>query len=274
VLFETGKPDVETDLKTCFYIFYKDLSMLIITRITLTLLFLLFPLSAAFSEELLVGAASDLLFVFSEMGKTFESETGNRIIFTFGSTGMLAEQIRQGAPYDIFAAADDRYIMGLKNQNLLKNDSIRNYAGGRLVIAYNKNVKPVTTLRDLLVKDIKSIAIANPDHAPYGIAAKEFLIRAGLWDKIKSKLILGENVRQALQFIQTGNADAGIIALSIAKVPEVNYITISEELHPPINQTMAILKDTSKQKVAKEFIDFVCSKKGKAMLEEYGYKTK
>ena len=246
--------------------------MLLKNSLILLIVFLIFSITQAFPEELLVAAASDLTFAFNKIGKIFESETGNKIIFTFGSTGMLAEQIRHGAPYDIFAAADDRYIMSLRNENLLINDSVRHYASGKLVIAHNKNIKQITSLKDLQLKEIKYIAIANPDHAPYGIAAKKTLARSALWDKIKNKLIFGENVRQALQFIQTGNADAGIIALSIARVPEVNYIAISEELYPPINQTMAILKTSQREKPAREFIDFLFSQKGRAVLEKYGFK--
>ncbi len=262
-----------TGLATRFYVRWKASSKLTITSLILFSIYLLYFPSRTFSEELIVAAASDLTFAFNEIGKNFESETGNQVIFSFGSTGMLAEQIRHGAPFDIFAAADDRSIMSLKNENLLINDSIRHYAAGKLVIAYNKNTKLITSLEDLQLKEIKNITIANPDHAPYGIAAKEALVKAGLWNKLKQKIIFGENVRQALQFIQTGNVEAGIIAMSIAGVREINYVLIDEKLYPPINQTMAILKNTPKQKVARKFIDFICSKKGKTILEKFGYKT-
>jgi len=256
-----------TGLKTCLYSFK-------ISSFILTIVFLVIFLSHAFSEELLVAGASDLIFVFNEIGKNFESQTGNKVIFSFGSTGMLAEQIRLGAPFDVFAAADDKSIERLKNQALLKNDSIKLFAIGKLVIGYNKNIKSISEIKDLLSDNIKRVTIANPDHAPYGMAAKEALIKAELWDKLEKKLIFGESVRQSLQFIQTGNAEAGIIALSIAKVPEINYSLVDENLYPPINQTLAILKGSKREKLAREFINFICSKKGKIILERYGFKTK
>ena len=238
-----------------------------------TVVFLVIFLTPAFSEELLVAAASDLIFAFSEIGKNFEAETGNKVIFSFGSTGMLTEQIRHGAPFDVFAAADDKSIMELSSKNLIKENSTKFYAKGQLVVVFNKNIKSIRDIRGLESKETKRISIANPDHAPYGLAAKQALIREGLWNKLQPKIILGENVRQALQFVQTGNAEAGIVALSIAKVPEVNYFLVDENLYPLIKQTIVILKRSGKKKLAKEFVDFALSKKGKIILERFGYKV-
>ncbi|OGW23049.1 MAG: molybdate ABC transporter substrate-binding protein [Nitrospirae bacterium GWC2_46_6] len=246
--------------------------MILKTHLLLTFVFILLLLAPAFSEELLVAAASDLTFAFVEIGKQFEKDTGNKVVFSFGSTGMLKEQIRFGAPFDVFATADEYYITKLKDENLVKMDSIRIYAKGKLVIATNKKKKQIKDLHGLLSGEIKRIAIANPDHAPYGIAAKAALIKAGLWDKLKGKFIFGENAMQALQFVQTGNAEAGIIPLSIAKVPEINYELVNDRLYLPITQSIAILSKSKKEKSGIKFIDFLCSDKGRAILKKFGYK--
>jgi len=242
------------------------------SHLFLTFVFILLFLTPAFSEELLVAAASDLVFAFDEIGRQFEKDTGNKVVFSFGSTGMLTEQIRLGAPFDVFAAADGNYITKLKNEGFVRMDSIKIYAEGRLVIATNKMKKPVKDLSGLLAVEIKRIAIANPDHAPYGIAAKAALIKARLWGKLKEKMIFGENARQALQFVQTGNAETGIIPLSIAKVPEINYELINDTLYPPITQSVAILSNSKKEKTGIKFIDLLCSDKGKEILKKFGYK--
>ena len=242
------------------------------SHLLLTFVFILLFLTHAFSEELLVAAASDLVFAFDEIGRQFEKDTGNKVVFSFGSTGMLTEQIRLGAPFDIFAAADEHYIDRLKKENLVQMDSIRVYAEGRLVIATNKKKKPVKDLNGLLSGEIKRIAIANPDHAPYGIAAKAALIKARLWKKLTEKMIFGENARQVLQFVQTGNAEAGIIPLSIAKVPEINYELINDTLYPPVTQSIAILSKSKKEKTGIKFIDLLCSDRGREILKKFGYK--
>ncbi|OGP27036.1 MAG: molybdate ABC transporter substrate-binding protein, partial [Deltaproteobacteria bacterium GWB2_42_7] len=121
-----------------------------------------------------------------------------------------------------------------------------------------------------LQPSVKRVAIANPDHAPYGIAAKEALRKLGLWDKLKPKLVYAENIRQAIQFIQTGDAHAGIVALSVINVPEVKYTIIDNTLHQPINQIVAIMRTTKAEKEARKFIDYVI-KDGKGIMQRYGF---
>ena len=219
-----------------------------------------------------VGAAADLQLAFAEIGELFERETGNKVVFTFGSTGILAQQIENGAPIDVFAAANVRYVDQLKAKNLIIENSERLYAIGRIVLAVNKRVGiDVRRLEDLDRPEIKRIAIANPAHAPYGIAAKEALISAGLWDRVSSKLVIAENISQAMQFVKTGNTEVGIIALSVAQAPEISYTLIPEDSHSRIAQSMAVIKGTRNEKVSKEFAGFVGEPRALEILRKYGF---
>lgn len=241
--------------------------------IILLLLFLLHPEPAiAADKSITIAAAADLSFALKEISDKFEKETGIKTVLSFGSTGMLALQIENGAPFDVFLAANERYIDSLQEKGLILLETKQLYAQGRIVIAANKKSGMQTKkLEDLLNPSIKKIAIANPVHAPYGIAAKEAMIKLGLWDKLKSKLVYGENIRQALQFIQTGNAQAGIIALSVANVPEIEYIIIDNILHNPINQAAAVIRTAKSEKDALDFIRYVNGPKGRPIMKKYGF---
>lgn len=219
-----------------------------------------------------VGAAADLQLAFAEIGDLFERETGNKVVFTFGSTGVLAQQIENGAPIDVFAAANVRYVDQLKAKNLIIEDSERLYAIGRIVLAVNKQAGiDVRRLEDLDRPEIKRIAIANPAHAPYGIAAKEALQSAGLWDRVSPKLVIAENISQAMQFVKTGNTEVGIIALSVAQAPEISYTLIPEDSHSRIAQSMAVIKGTRNEKVSREFARFVGEPRALEILRKYGF---
>jgi molybdate transport system substrate-binding protein len=179
-------------------------------------------LAGADDKKITVAAAASLTAAFKEIAANFEKETGARVIISFGSTGMLTKQIKEGAPFDVFFAADVESIDELKKGGFIMPDSVELYAQGSLVLAVNKasGIQAVE-LSDLLKPEIRHVAIANPEFAPYGKAAKEALQAKGLWESVKPRLVYGENIRQTLQYIQTGNAEAGIVALSIAGVPEV-----------------------------------------------------
>ncbi|RIK42482.1 MAG: molybdate ABC transporter substrate-binding protein [Chloroflexi bacterium] len=224
--------------------------------------------------DLTVAAAADLQFAFVEIGAIFEENTGQKVIFSFGSTGNLATQIEEGAPFDVFAAANVSFVDGLVEKGRIIADSKELYAVGRIVVAGNKEagVNP-QTLEDLLDPAIEKVAIANPDHAPYGLAAKEALISAGIWDEIQPKLVFGENIRQTLQFIQTGNAEAGIVALSIAEVPEITYTLIDDALHNPLLQAMGVVTGTPHEQAARAFVAYVISDEGQAILAKYGFQS-
>ncbi len=223
-------------------------------------------------KKITVAAASDLTFALKEIAAGFEKETGTKVVISFGSTGMLAEQIRQGAPFDIFFAADVKYMDGLKKDGLVIPDTVELYAQGRIVLAINKSSGiQAADLADLRKPEIRHIAIANPAHAPYGRAAMEALKARGLWEGIKDKLVYGENIRQTLQYIQTNNAQAGIVALSVADVPEITYKAIDFSLHNPINQATGVIKSTKEAGTARDFIRFVNGKNGRLIMKKYGF---
>jgi molybdate transport system substrate-binding protein len=224
------------------------------------------------SVQLTVAAASDLQFAFTEIGELYEKETGNKVIFTFGSTGQLAQQIDNGAPFDLFAAANISFVEDLANNNRVIPETIALYAYGRIVLAVNTDAGvSAINLEDLLSDEITRIAIANPEHAPYGLAAKEALISADVWEKIENKIVFGENVRQTLQFIQTGDAQVGIVALSVANVPEITWSLIDDSLHNPLNQALAVVTSSPHQEEAKEFAEFINGEKGRPIMQKYGF---
>jgi len=228
--------------------------------------------ASAVGDPLLVAAAADLQFAFTDIGAMFSKQTGHAVDFSFGSTGLLTQQIENGAPFDVVAAANVSYVDRLREKDLIIPDSEQLYAQGRIVLVVNRQASVVaTTLADLQSSDIQRIAIANPTHAPYGLAAQQALQTAGLWDALQPKIVFGENVRQTLQFVQTGDAQAGIVSLSIAGVPEVRSTPIDSSLHAPINQAMAILKRTKQETLARQFIAFVNGPQGRPVMKKYGF---
>ncbi len=239
-----------------------------------SLLYLLSPGNAVAGERsITVAAASDLNFAFKDIAAVFEKETGIKVILSFGSTGMFAKQISEGAPFDIFFAADRKYLEDLSSKGHVIPSSVERYARGVIVLAVNKSSGTgVRDLKDLLKPEIRNIAIANPDHAPYGRAAMEALKSAGLWDKLmKDRLVYGENIRQTLQFIQTGNAQAGIVALSLANVPEITYVRIDPALHNPIDQAVGIVQTSKDPEAAMSFKRYVMGPFGSQVMRKYGF---
>ena len=227
---------------------------------------------ASASDPVLVSAAANLRPAFAEIGHSFRQETGVAVTFNFAASGKLAQQIEQGAPADAFAAADGRFIDELLQTRSLKPDSRRVFARGRLVL-WTREDSPLTieTIDDLLQPGVTRIAIANPDHAPYGAAAREALQNAGLWDEAQSRLVFGENVMQALQFAETGNVDVAIVSLSLALDAGGRSALIPEQLHHPLDQTIAIVAGADHPQAARRFIDYLDSPTAQAILRSYGY---
>lgn len=223
-------------------------------------------------EGLIVAAAADLQFAFQEIAEQFEAQTGHHVILVFGSTGQLTQQIENGAPYDLFAAANIEFIQKLAREGMVLPDSVALYARGRIVLAVNQQSGIVVqSLSDLLQPGITHVAIANPEHAPYGLAAKQALEAAGIWEQLKPKLVLAENVRQALQFIQTGDSQAGIISLSVANVPEIRWVLIDDRLHNPLDQALAIVASTSQPELAAQFAAYINGEYGRPVMRRYGF---
>ncbi|HEY4423314.1 MAG TPA: molybdate ABC transporter substrate-binding protein [Pyrinomonadaceae bacterium] len=228
--------------------------------------------SGSASGELTVAAASDLTPVFEELGREFESATKTKVVFVFGSTGMLTRQIENGAPFDLFAAANVSYIDELDQKGLIIPDSKTVYARGRITL-WTANESPVRFqgIEDLARPEIQRIAIANPDHAPYGLAAKQALQSAGVWDRVQPKLVYGDNIRQTLQYAQTGNVEVAIVSLTLSINSNGRWTLIPEDLHQPIDQGLAIMKSTKNEPAARAFIDFLRSPQGKAIMKKYGF---
>jgi len=222
--------------------------------------------------ELHIAAASDLRFAFEEIGRIFEEEKGVKVIFQFGSSGNLAHQIANGAPINAFASANKQFIENLIKSGDIIEETKELYAIGRIVLAVNiKANLAVKSLEDFLSDEIKHISIANPNHAPYGQAAQEALETKGLWELVQDKLVYAENVSQAMQFVQTGNAPVGIIALSVANVKEIEYFLIEEELHNPLEQMLGVVTHSQNQEAAKAFAEYINSPRGREIMEKYGF---
>ena len=223
-------------------------------------------------DELTVAAASDLTPAFEEIGRAFESANGIKVVFSFGSTGMLTRQIENGAPVDLFAAANVSYVDELDKKGLIIPDSKAIYARGRIAL-WTPDTSDIRLqgIADLARPEVMRIAIANPDHAPYGLAAKQALQSAGIWDRVQQKLVYGDNIRQAFQYAQTGNVDAAIVSLSLSKESHGRWTLIPEELHQPIDQGLGIIKTTKNEKAARAFITFLVGPQGQTIMAKYGF---
>jgi molybdate transport system substrate-binding protein len=228
---------------------------------------------AAPSEPLKVAAAADLSFAFKDVGAAYEKKTGEKVVFSFGATGLLEKQLAEGAPFDVFAAANVSYADDAVQAGACQGDSKVLYATGHIVLYSTKEAAfHPRTMADLTDPRVAKIAIANPDHAPYGKAAKQAMERAGVWDKVQSKVVYGENVQQTLQFAQSGNADVAIVALSLATVTPGESVPIPTELHDPIYQALvACTHGKAGTQEARKFIAFVQSAEGHAVMRKYGF---
>ena len=243
--------------------------------ITLALTLAVAPAAAAQPAAvptLVVYAASDLDTAFREIKPLFEKETGARVTLVMGSTGNLAKQIEHGAPADVFFAANESFVDDLRASGAIIPQTRTLYAQGRIVLAVpKKSAIVVRELGDLLKLEVRRVAIANPAHAPYGRAAQEALERAGVWEKVKPKLVYGENIRHALQFVETGAVEAAIVALSIADAPGITYSPIDPKLYAPLNQVAAVVKRSPYPDLGAAFLQFVNGAEGRPIMKRYGF---
>lgn len=231
----------------------------------------------ALAEEIAVAAASDLNFAIKDLIGEYEKATGNHVKLSLGSSGNFYAQIQNGAPFDLYFSADIGYPKKLEEAGLTVPGSLYRYAVGRIVLWTNRSsqrdvAKGLEMLRD---PAIKKIAIANPKHAPYGRAAVAAMQHFKVYDEVKDRLVLGENISQAAQFIESGACDIGVIALSLALAPTMKaagtYWEIPSEAHPPLEQGAAILKSSKQQKTAQQFVEFMQSPRGQEIMRRYGF---
>ena len=224
------------------------------------------------ATTLVVYAAADLQMAFSEIKPLFEKATGARVTLVMGSSGNLAKQIGHGAPADVFFAANESFVDDLRAAGAIIPQTRALYAQGRIVLAVpKKSAIAVREPADLLKPAVRRVAIANPAHAPYGRAAQEALERVGVWENVKPKLVYGENIRHALQFVETGAVEAGVVALSIADVPGITYAAIDPRLYAPLNQVAAVVKRSPHPDLGAAFIQFVNGAEGRPVMKRYGF---
>lgn len=235
--------------------------------------------SAPAQQELRVAAAADLQFVMPELAQQFEEQSGAKLAVSFGSSGNFFSQIHNGAPFDLFFSADLNYPKKLVAAGLCDTGTLVAYASGRIVIWVPANSSlDVTSLgwKTLLDPATRRIAIANPDHAPYGQAALAALNSAGIYERIKDKLVFGENISQTAQFVQSGNAQAGILALSLVLAPAMrsgHHWEIPQNLYPTLEQGAVVLKSANDKDLARSFLRFVQSQQGRHILGRWGFRT-
>lgn len=240
------------------------MSRLLSTVTTWILLTLLFS-SSARASELLIAAAADLTPVEMAVTRGFQKSSGVPVRFTFGASGLLLRQIENGAPYDVYLSANQTFVDEGIGLGALARPAVV-YALGRIAV-WSRSHK-VARIEDLDAPAIQRVAIANPEHAPYGAAAQEALENKGLWNRLKPRIVFGENVRQTLQFAETGNADAAIVSWTL--VYNRGGVLIPDSLHRPIRQAGAVVKTTKRAGDAQRFLQFLQSDAGRRILQNYG----
>jgi molybdate transport system substrate-binding protein len=224
-----------------------------------------------------IAAASDLTYAMKDIAADFEKSAGCSVKVSYGSSGNFETQIENGAPFDVFFSADIEYPKKLESQGLATPGSTYLYGIGKVILWVRNDStldvsKGLDALRD---PSVKKIAIANPLHAPYGRAAEEALRKAGVYDAIKDRLVLGENISQTAEFAESGNADAGILALSLVLSPALKdkgrYFQIPENLYSPIQQGAVVVRASKNQQSAQAFLDFIKTPRETAILDRYGF---
>jgi molybdate transport system substrate-binding protein len=244
------------------------------------LLALLFLLAGALAtaQEITVAAAADMSAALPQLAETYMKKTKQAVKLSFGSSGNLTNQIRNGAPFDVFFSADEQYPQQLITEGLASKDTLYRYAIGRLVL-WVPNNSPLDLsklgMQALLDPAVKKISIANPATAPYGRAAESALRHFGIYDQVSRRLVLGENVSQAAQFVESGNAQAGLIALSHALAPAMKdkgrYWTVPLDAYPTLNQAAVVLSKSKQQDAARRFLEFLRGPEATSLLTGYGF---
>jgi len=241
----------------------------------LVTLFALLAANSAYAEKITIAAAADLKFAMDEIVAGFKAgHPGAELEVIYGSSGKFHTQIQQGAPYDLYFSADIAYPRELVSKGMAASE-VRPYALGRIVLWSNSMNAAKMTLASLADPRIARIAIANPKHAPYGKRTEEALKALGLWEKLQPKFVYGENIAHTAQFVQTGNAQAGIIALSLALNPELakqgGYYLIPDNLHNPLEQGYIITRRGADKPLVRQFADYMASRPARAIMTRYGF---
>ena len=243
----------------------------------LALLLTVFLCQLCIAQELTVAAAADLQSAMQQVAAHFERETGKSVKVIYGSSGSFFQQIQNSAPFDMFFSANLDYPKKLESAGLIEAGSYYQYARGRIVVWVPKDSKINLNvgLKALLEPGVQKIAIANPQHAPYGQAAVSAMQKEGMYDRVKDKLVFGENVSQTASFVVSGSADVGIVALSLALSPNMKdqgrYVEIPANEYPPIDQACVILRSSKKKEIAQEFLAYIKSATIADVLASFGF---
>ena len=231
----------------------------------------------ASAQEITVAAASDLQFAMQDVVAHFQQSSGKKVNVTYGSSGNFFQQLQNGAPFDMFFSANLDFPKKLEHASLTEPGSYYQYAKGKIVV-WTRNESKLNIdagLKAFLTPDIQKIAIANPQHAPYGQAAVAAMQKEDVYDKVKDKLVLGENISQTASFVVSGAADAGVVALSLAVSPNMktkgHYIEIPAGEYPPIEQACVIMSSSKSKDTAKQFLDYFKSSETASILATYGF---
>ncbi|MGA2402925.1 MAG: molybdate ABC transporter substrate-binding protein [Syntrophobacteraceae bacterium] len=229
----------------------------------------------AFAEhELTVSAAASLTNAFGEIGKKFESANpGTKVVFNFGASGVLFQQIDKGAPVDVFASADQKTMDQAMEKNLIIPDTRQNFVSNELVLIYPHGAKtPVKALQDLAAKEIGKVALGNPETVPAGRYTQEVLTNEGLWEELKPKFIFAESVRQVLDYVSRGEVDAGFVFATDAAVAKDRVETALEaRKHKPITYPISVVGSTGNGDLARRFVEFVVGAEGREILSKHGF---
>ncbi len=229
------------------------------------------------AQEITVAAAADLQFAFQDVATRFEKDSGKHLKLIFGSSGNFFAQIQNGAPFDVFFSADIDYPKRLEAAGLAEPGSLYPYAAGKIVLWVPKESKLDLShgLQVLLDPGVRKIAIANPEHAPYGRAAIAALRHENFYDKVSAKFVLGENISQTATFVVSGSADVGIVALSLALAPSMKekgrYVEIPTDDYPAIEQGAVILKSSPNKELGRQLFAFLKTAALQDLLRSYGF---
>jgi molybdate transport system substrate-binding protein len=229
------------------------------------------------AQEITIAAAADLQSVMQDVSARFQKETGKTVKLIYGSSGNFFQQIQNGAPFDMFFSANVDFPKKLEAAGLTEPGSFYQYATGKIVLLVpnDSKIDVSSGLQSLLNPAIKKVAIANPQHAPYGQAAVAAMKKENIDDKIADKLVLGENISQTASFVLSGAADAGVVALSLALSPSMKdksrYVEIPNSDYPPIEQACVILKSSQQRAVAREFLNLIKTPAIAELFRNYGF---
>jgi len=234
--------------------------------------------AAALAQEITVAAASDMSAALPELVSAYSKKTGHTVKLSFGASGNLTNQIRNGAPFDVFFSADEGFPQQLIDEGLAQGNTLYRYTVGRLVLWMPSESSldlSKVGINALLDPSVKKIAIANPTTAPYGRAAAGALRHFGIYDQVSAKFVIGENISQAAQFVESGNAQAGLIALSHALAPAMKskgrYWTVPLDAYPTLSQAAVVISKSKEQSAAREFLEFMRSAEATTLLSSYGF---